>query len=152
MPAWMTPLLRDDVTEPTALEASRTRTSRPARASERAGSCAARPAASGPRRPRGRAGDRDGQAARGAHLLLDERRLDARRPEARRLLGNATDDDADDDDVWDDAQARRRLPEVQETYSITLPRLSGARVTNHREGHNLVAAVAKVGGKRTVRK
>ena len=71
------------------------------------------------------------------------RRLDARRPEARRLLGNATDDDDDvwDDDVWD-AQARRRLPEVQETYSITLPRLSGARVTNHREGHNLVAAVA----------
>ncbi|KAH8087576.1 hypothetical protein JL720_6887 [Aureococcus anophagefferens] len=42
------------------------------------------------------------------------RRLEARRPEARRLLGNATDDDADDD-VWDDAQARRRLPEVQET-------------------------------------
>ena len=70
------------------------------------------------------------------------RRLDARRPEARRLLGNATDDDADDDDADDDAQARRRLPEVQETYSITLPRLSGARVTNHREGHNLVAAVA----------
>ena len=45
----------------------------------------------------------------------------------------------------DDAQARRRLPEVKETYTITLPRLSGARVTNHREGDDLVAGVERWG-------
>lgn len=38
-------------------------------------------------------------------------------------------------------QGRRKLPEVRETYSIMLPRLAGARVTNHREGYDLVNGV-----------
>jgi len=58
-----------------------------------------------------------------------------RHPGRRRRLDEKGDDD--------DAQARRKLPEVQETYSITLPRLSGARVQNHREGYSLVAAVQR---------